>query len=155
VTNGYGLKHHIILRVVDFKGSYEYSASIKKDEKLLFTALDWNNKYNGFFSKDIGKQGDPEKLIMAPKWLYSPGIDPGHWEGGIGNMPLKAKNADQYLLTIQSPEEFPNLYTTSDFKNLTKITNLAPQQNYNWYHTKLIHWKTFDNKTGAGVFIHP
>ncbi len=151
MTNGYGRRNKIVLRYT-YAVNPDVSQEPIKENNILLAAFDEKNKNNGFFRLNLNKPGDPEKLIMAPNVFYFPEnfsmVDfPYRW--------VKARDADVFLLTRESPTEFPNIVLTKDFKNFTQISNLEPQKEYNWLTSELIRYKTLDAKPGAGILFKP
>ncbi|WP_350605801.1 prolyl oligopeptidase family serine peptidase [Pseudoalteromonas sp. MER144-MNA-CIBAN-0113] len=70
----------------------------------------------------------------------------------------KAKNADKYLFTEQTYQQFPDIYQTdSNFKQPQRVTNLNPQiSNFAWGQApELISYKGFDGEDLQGVLIKP
>ncbi|MFM6924444.1 MAG: hypothetical protein ACKOU7_03010, partial [Ferruginibacter sp.] len=48
------------------------------------------------------------------------------------------------------------LYTSTDLKNLTQLTDIAAQQkDYNWLTAELVKWKMFDGKMSEGILYKP
>ncbi len=67
----------------------------------------------------------------------------------------KANNANVYLITYSTATEYPNLQLTKDFKTFKQLTTLAPQSDYNWLTSELIHWNSFDGKRAEGILYKP
>lgn len=70
----------------------------------------------------------------------------------------KAKNADKYLFTEQTYQQFPDFYQTDfSFKKPQRITDLNPQvNNFAWgQKPELINYKGFDGEDLQGVLIKP
>ena len=149
LTNGYGLKSDVIFSLVLDNGS---ESIISKDKPLIFSAFNNQNKTNGFFSKRLDKLGDPEVLTMGA-YVY-------HLEsrnsirGFIGN-PIKAKNAEKYIVQRMSATESPNYFSTSDFKSFIPLSNFQPQKDYNWYTAELHSWRSGDGRSLQGILYKP
>jgi dipeptidyl aminopeptidase/acylaminoacyl peptidase len=146
LTNGYGKKNNITFRIANKKRDGNYD---KKDISLLM-AFDNNNMKNGFFrlSNEVGK--DPINLSMSDH-LYG---FPGHIELTPGT-PIKAKNANTWLVVRQRADSARNVYSTDDFKRFKQITNFYPEQKFNWISSELIKFRTTDNKETKGVLYKP
>jgi dienelactone hydrolase len=138
VTGGYGKKNKIVLRYVRTDREKRF---IGADEQILMDAFNRTNKYDGYFTKKINVAGDPILLSMEP----------------ISNvMPLKAKQAEVYVLGRMNVQEAANLYTTTDLKTFTRLSTINPQQkNYNWMTSELVKWKMFDGKEAEGLLFKP
>src|ERR1039458_177717 len=99
---------------------------------LLLAGENLKTMDSGFFRGSIDG-GEPIQLMMAAK----------SWSA-----PVKAKDADVYLLTAQTFNEFPDLISTdSSFKELRKVSNANPQKaQLLWGNAELV---TFHNSDGV------
>ena len=72
-----------------------------------------------------------QATVMSPKYLSAP---------------VKAKDADVYLLTAQTFSEFPDLVTTDgSFKELRKVSDANPQKaNLLWGTSEVVQFKNAD-----------
>jgi dienelactone hydrolase len=152
ITNGYGKKHHLVLRVWNEKSSDYDDPAIESDE-LLLVAFDKENKDNGFFKKNLRKNGDPEKLSLGPNLYYA--HNRFNTQFLYSRKILKAKSAGMYLLGCMSSHEFPNLCVTKDFKSFTVLSDLHPEKKYNWLTTELHSWRKDDGAVLQGVLYKP
>src|SRR5262249_38917488 len=86
--------------------------------------------------------GIPKQLQMAAKY-FTP--------------PVKAKDADVYLLTAQSFTESPNLFTTdSSFKELRKVSDANPQQaGIRWGTSEIVQYKNADGVPLTAALYKP
>ncbi|MGN6417304.1 MAG: alpha/beta hydrolase family protein [Pseudobacter sp.] len=138
ITNGYGRKNKTELRIMDLDREVR---SWKIDEQLLFNAFNFSNKYAGFYTKKLDVSGDPVQLSMQPKGIV---------------MPMKAKDAEVYVLGIMDIKESMNVNVSSDLKTFTKLSDINQQQkDYNWLTVELVKWKMFDGKESEGLFFKP
>jgi dipeptidyl aminopeptidase/acylaminoacyl peptidase len=55
----------------------------------------------------------------------------------------------------QTPINAPNFFITKDFQDYKQLTDLQPQENYNWLSTKLISFKQLDGTQSQGVLYLP
>ncbi len=46
-------------------------------------------------------------------------------------------------------------FLTSDFRSFRRLTNLQPQNDYNWINSEIVTWKQFDGKTSQGILYKP
>ncbi|QJX00087.1 Acylamino-acid-releasing enzyme [Frigoriglobus tundricola] len=71
--------------------------------------------------------------------------------------PTKAKDADVYLLTVQTFSQYPDYYvTTPDFHELRRVTDINPKvKDYNWGTAVLIQFSSTDGDKLSGVLIKP
>ena len=138
ITNGYGKKNKLVLRYVDTDREKRF---IKPDENILLSGFNRVSKYDGFFSANLKSINDPVQLVMAP-YAYT--------------NPVKAKNAEHYIISRMNVRESPDVYATRDFKSLTKLSSINPQQQqYNWLTAELVKWKMFDGKQAEGLLFKP
>lgn len=156
ISGDYGVNNNIRFRLLNYDQGKQ--TIVNRNDTLLLTALNLNTKDNGFFRLVLTNHANLQKLLMEPKAYDVPFplnavLD---LSGQATPMsPQKAKNADTYLLTCMSSTEYPNLYTTVDFKHFKPITDFSPQKTYNWYTSELINWKMFDGKKADGVLYKP
>ena len=138
ITGGYGKKNKIVLRYVR---TDREKRSIVPDEQILLDAFNRTTKFDGYFTKKLNVAGDPIQLTMEP---YS------------HVMPLKAKQADAYIVGRMNVQEPANIYATTDLKSFTRLSAINPQQkDYNWLTSELVKWKMFDGKEAEGLLFKP
>lgn len=149
VTNGYGRRHQIVFRLaLDRQG-----APIGATDTLLLSAFDRRTKETGFYRIVLGKGGDPERLTMGPYLYHIP--DNGSILDISPFPPLKARNAEMYLVRRMSATESPNYFSTTDFKTFTPLSDLHPEREYNWLTAELVSWRALDGRTLQGVLYKP
>jgi dipeptidyl aminopeptidase/acylaminoacyl peptidase len=97
---------------------------------LLLQGENLKTMDSGFFRGSIDG-AEPTQLMMAAKSFSAP---------------VKAKDADVYLLTAQTFNEFPDLISTdSSFKELRKVSNANPQKaQLLWGNAELVAFKNSD-----------
>ena len=151
LTKGYGEKNKVRFRYLPFNRGYGDPITAK--DTLLFLAINEATKESGFFHLVMGI-GKLEKLEMSPHIYLCPPDDyiPGEQ---FSSQILKAKNTNVYLLSRMSSSEYPNLYVTEDFCIFRSLTELAPQKEFNWYTTELIHWTLSDGQSDEGILFKP
>ncbi|SEM04405.1 Prolyl oligopeptidase family protein [bacterium A37T11] len=155
LTKGYGKKHHVQLRVAtDDNLHYKFN----KDEKsIMFVGLDDSTKYNGFYMVNMKAIDSPRVLYSGP-YVFSISntlqlSNSGNFD--LGMAPIKATDVNAWLVKRQSSTEAPNYFYTTDFKNFEKITDVQPQQKYNWLTTELVTWELSDGTVCQGVLYKP
>jgi len=109
------------------------------DQRPLVKVFDRNTKAEGFYRLDLAKR------ITSP-----PPLAPYHFTAF-----QKAHDADVILVTRQDADCFPNIYATTDLKHFKALTNIQPQQNYNWLTSELVTWKTFNGSTCQAILYKP
>ncbi len=138
VTDSVGRKSQLTFRVIDLDREDRFLDPAKP---LLLRAVDEVSKASGFCQDKLGVAAAPTKIMMADK--------------NVGN-PQKARDAEQYLLTEQTFQEFPDLWTGASLTALTKISNANPQQSeYRWGSAELVSWRTEDGYPIRGILFKP
>lgn len=154
LTNGYGRKHGITLRYIMAFGK---SPVPYAGQDLLIGGFNQGNKDGGYFSKKLGTKGDPILLSMGP-YVYG-GVSSNLQFSVLLNpdleKPIKARDADVFIFRRQSEKEFPNLFLTKDFNQLTTLTDFQSQKEINWHTTELVTWKKFDGQLSQGILFKP
>ncbi|MGB9907835.1 MAG: alpha/beta hydrolase family protein, partial [Candidatus Saccharicenans sp.] len=139
LTRNFGRENKLVLRYLKLDPE-EKAISLKKP--LLLSAFDEVTKASGFYRLEPQKNSKPERLIYQPKML-----------SGL----QKAKKAEKYVFTMQTFEEFPDLWVSGpDFQDLKKVSQANPQQaNYLWGQAELITYLNADGKELQAVLIKP
>lgn len=155
LTHGIGRKNKIMLRLV-YGDDGQGIPNIYSDKKpLLLTGVSDLTKDNGFFMTRSDISLDPTQLTMGPYVYYKDVSQILSGGVNVGMQPIKAKNAACWITQRESAKEHQNYFITRDFKIFSPITNLRPQEKYNWLTTELVTWKMFDGKTSQGVLYKP
>lgn len=150
ITNGYGRSHHIIFRLMGSGIGYIINP-IRQNNNMLLKAYNKDNKYSGFYRLAIGKPGNPEKLFMGP-FVMEKVLAISLVEDMI---PRKASDVNVWIVKKQSDVDAPNYFMTKDFKTFNRLTNVQPQQRYNWLSAELRHYKQLDGRMTDGVLYKP
>lgn len=156
VTQGYGLSHHVKLRIITDENSSPVKTYHLKN-KLIFTGYNVENKNNGFFWTILGTKQQPRILTLGSYHYY---VDLSQIPGAADEFDesqvfIKAARANVWVVKRQSAIDAPNYFATSDFKQFTPISNLAPQLNNNWLSTQLISYKQLDGTKCQGILYKP
>jgi dienelactone hydrolase len=160
LTNGYGFKNHIKLRII-YEDADSYNKNIYTgQERLLLTGFSTLNKYNGFLKLDLSvNDRDPQCLIMAPYRFYMTESQKAHYYSfsveGIRPLEFDGGNNKFWVIQRQNASSYPNYFLTTNFKSFDPLTELEPQRKYNWLTSELITWKQFDGKIAQGVLYKP
>ncbi|MBB5437281.1 dienelactone hydrolase [Pedobacter sp. AK017] len=126
--------------------------------KLVLTAVNMENKDNGFYALQLDSRSLPEKLCMGPYIVYLGGLTYGQEYWGSyskGRRPLKAADADVWLLVRQSTTEAPNFFIAQGLKIFNALTNLQPHKDYNWLGAELVNFKQQDGSKCKGILYKP
>jgi dienelactone hydrolase len=156
LTNGYGKRHHTKLRLT-YGGEY-FSAppSFNEHAPLLISAFNTLTKYNGFYEIRSRKKVGPVLLTMEPCTMYHVSSQLPKYNELVGSMrPIKARDADVWIISRMTASEAPNYLTTTNFKKFRPLTDLQPQRNVNWLTSELINWKENDGTPMQGILYKP
>lgn len=137
ITNGFGRRTKTSFDYVrlDFEKRF-----IQPNETILLRSLNKDNKYGGFYTVAVNASADPKVLTAGP-YMFS--------------NPVKAKNAESYLVQRSNISQ-SELFATTDMTTLTQLTDVASQQKeYNWITAELVRWKMFDGKMSEGILYKP
>ena len=152
VTDSVGRTRSLVLRLVPtrrggagsgggFFGGGGVREGIDPAEPLLLRAVNEETKASGFFRDRLGVRAGPEEIVMAD-------ISYG--------TPVKAEDADQWLVTKSTFVEFPNLWAGSSLANLNRISDANPQQkDFNWGSVELVRWVSSDGVPLKGLLYKP
>jgi dipeptidyl aminopeptidase/acylaminoacyl peptidase len=107
----------------------------------LFHAENLKTWQSGFFRGSL-EGSEPKQLLLANKSFA---------------MPVKARDADVYLLTAQSFSEFPDLAVTDGaFKELRKVSHANPQQaQLIWGRSEVVPFKNADGVPLTAALYKP
>ena len=129
ITMGYGRGHEVRLRYVRTETDAR-ERWIDPAKPLLLQSESLKTMDSGFFRGSLDG-AEPKQLLMAAKSF---------------SLPVKAKDADVYLLTEQTFNEFPDLMTTDGaFKELRKVSDANPQKaQLLWGNAELVSFRNSD-----------
>ncbi len=146
ITNGDGKRYRTTYRYPKLDVE---QITVPTDKPLLLTTIVERTKATGFAQCTIGGHGSDDGVVSKTTQLIKQ-------DKSLTGL-VKAKDADQYLFTQQTFEEYPDLWTSSaKFDDARKISNVNPQQSqYTWGHEQLIDYKTGDGKQLNAVLIKP
>lgn len=110
-------------------------------EPLVLHAVNTETMASGFYRAQLGVKKDPEKIVMSDLAYGTP---------------VKAANADEWMVTKSTFTEFPNLWVGSSLTNLNQISDANPQQKqYNWGTAELVRWRSADGIELKGILYKP
>jgi dipeptidyl aminopeptidase/acylaminoacyl peptidase len=141
VTAGYGRAHDLRLRYTPVEAENPRERWIDSTRPVILTALSLKTFETGLFRASLDGS-EPEQLVLSSKTL-SP--------------PVKAKDADVYLLTEQSFNEFPDLVVTdATFKELRKVSDANPQKaQLLWGTSEVVPFKNADGVPLTAALYKP
>jgi hypothetical protein len=96
-------------------------------EPLMLRAVNTETMASGFYRDQLGAKKEPEKIVMSDLAYGAP---------------VKAANADMWMVTKSTVTDFPNLWAGPSLTSLAQISDANPQQkDYNWVSAELVHWR--------------
>ncbi|MDC0160664.1 prolyl oligopeptidase family serine peptidase [Gemmatimonadales bacterium] len=136
LTGNVGTQRGIRLRVVETDATAE---TINLSEAILFKAYGEWTKEEGFFQLD---GGDLKELT---------------WEARRFSYPLKATDEDRYLFTVQTWQDFPDLWVSNgNFSDRQRISTANPQQTeFLWGSRILFDYALSDGTPLQGTLAIP
>ncbi|PWV55503.1 prolyl oligopeptidase family protein [Chitinophaga sp. S165] len=147
ITGGYGKSKKIKFSIIENQDQFKKTG---KGDEIIVAAIDDSTMDNGFYKITLSSFSTPKRLLWGPHLYYFPGL----FIGGP-RPPLKALNADVYLMIRQSDTESPNLMVTKDFIGQHFITDIHPEGTFKWYNTKLVSWTTSCDESAKGILYIP
>jgi dienelactone hydrolase len=142
LTNGLGRRLKMKFKLIDINRTQ----SIKIGDTVILSAYSYTTKFSGFYQLIINKKNSLKCLFMGPN----------NFKNEFGeSLPIKATDATTYLIRIQSPSLFPNIFTTKDFIKFTKVSNIHPEYSYNWPTPELVKFESSDKTPITGVIYKP
>lgn len=143
VTNGYGRANKIVLRAQLFRNNDPRKPSniINAKKPLLLTSFNEKSKENGFYQVNVAKKSSLKEIIQS--------------ENAYKRL-ISNEDNSIFALSRENYVEYPDLYLTKDFVNLTRLTDINPQQkNYNWGTAELVKWTTPNGYAAEGILYKP
>jgi dipeptidyl aminopeptidase/acylaminoacyl peptidase len=140
ITAGYGRKQDLRLRYIRTESDPK-EAWIPLGKPLMLQGENLKTWGTGFFHASLDG-GDPKPLAMAEKTFSTP---------------VKAKDADVYVLTAQTFHEFPDLLITDgSFQELRKVSDANPQKSkLLWGTSEVVPYKNADGVALTAALYKP
>jgi len=114
---------------------------IDPSKPLMLHAMNTETMASGFYQEQLGGRHAPEKIVMADLSYGTP---------------VKAADADEWMVTKSTFTEFPNLWVGHSLTDLAQISDANPQQkDYNWGTAELVHWRSADGVELKGILYKP
>jgi len=143
LTAGEGRRRKLQFRYVRFANEDDpRDRWIDPSKPMLLHAEHMVTRETGFYRTRFDAPEAPRKLTMAAQSFGTP---------------VKAKNAEVYLLTSQTFRDCPDLYVTdAAFSSLKRVSDTNPQQaQYVWGSAELVRFKNTDGVPLSGVLYKP
>lgn len=140
VTAGAGREANLRFRAVRLDGSP--GEAWAPDAELFLSAFNPRTKEAGFARTRMNAGGAPEILLLEDRNFSNP---------------TKAANADVFLFTQETFQEFPDLWVARpDFSDRRRLSEANPQQaDYRWGTAELVEWISADGIPLQGVLMKP
>ena len=141
ITAGYGRAHDLRLRYIRTEAENPRDRWIDPAKPFMLQGENLKTWQTGIFRASLDGRV-PQQLAMAAKYFTAP---------------LKAKDADVYLLTAQSFSEFPDLVVTDgSFKELRKVSHANPQkEQLLWGTAEVLPFKNADGVPLTAALYKP
>jgi dipeptidyl aminopeptidase/acylaminoacyl peptidase len=162
VTNGWGRNNAMQLRLVNTGGFPNAKLPTSDDQYIIrdnFLVSGFNNQSKENVMLQIAvDHSNHTKLTQLSK------IDHKYWystvntnilgQSGLDTRVIKARDANKYIVTRMSANEYPNIYFTNDFKKFIPLTHLAPEKKMNWLTSQLMKFKVGETSVN-GILYKP
>ncbi len=132
---------HFTLLRVQSPDDFQPFHGVELSKPQLLGAENRHTHDTGFYRLDPGAK-EPKLLIMGARRY---------------GQPTKAKDADVYLLTVQTFSTYPDYFvTTPDFNELKRVTDINSRvKDFNWGKAELVHFTSTDGVPLSGVLVKP
>lgn len=157
ITQGYGRKNHVVLAITE----YLHDNIFYPNDTLLLAGFNRKTKQNGFFKLRLNSHGPIEAGAMNSYSYCIPRTVPDTKGRGTINedisagWPIKAEDANIYVVSRMSATESINYFYTTDFRKYIRISNVSPELHYNWLTCQLVHWKSSHGQSFQGLLYKP
>ena len=135
VTHFVGHKQHIIFRLPHETTCYN------PDAKVILEAFNDNNKDQGYYSLVLNRSQGLDSLSMLPVKRREAVI--------------KARNSNAYLVFLENTTSTRNVFYSSDLKHFIPLSNIHPEEKYNWITSELVTWQRDNGVNYHGVLYKP
>jgi dienelactone hydrolase len=138
LTGKFGQARNVQFRFADLY--FKYEKTIEKDAPLLLKVISQVTRDEGYGQVLAGRENKLNMLKLMPC----------HFE-----MLQKARDAEIYCVQMESAEQSPNQFITTDFKTFIPLTDNHPESAYNGVTSQLFSFKTSDGKSTQGILFRP
>jgi len=138
VTDSMGRRNNMRFRIIRTDPT---ERQLNPNAPVLLSAFDNHSKQDGFYTDRLDRVAAPVRIVMQ--------------DVGFGN-PIKARNAEMFVVTRSTFRDFPDLYAGSRLDQVTRISNANPQQaEFRWGTAELVEWNSDDNAPLQGILFKP
>ncbi|NOQ27240.1 MAG: prolyl oligopeptidase family serine peptidase [Bacteroidales bacterium] len=140
-----GKQSRINYRIIDFRDyilDEEVEEGIDPTKSIYLTGYNEISRNDGFYKMASVDPSTPTELMSGSYSL---------------SIPLKAKDAEVFVYTKETFDQFPDLLITeNDFKKSKSISEVNPQQvDFLWGTKELYSWTSLDGRKLEGLLIKP
>ncbi len=141
LTDSLGRRENLTLRLIALDNNAD-ERWIDASKQTWLSAFDEDTKESGFYRARLDARRAPEKVMLDAVRYGSPS---------------KAANADVYMLTRSTFQDFPNLFVGPTINTAkTRITDAnAFQKEYSWGSAELVEWSSQDGVPQQGILYKP
>jgi len=118
------------------------SSTVNPEKLQYLYGFDETTKGSGYYRLRLDGQSEPETLLAGDFSLSTP---------------LKARNAETVLYTVETYEQYPELHISDlSFRRSCRLTGEGTQQEgIRWGTAELVSWTSLDGKKMEGVVYKP
>jgi len=151
LTGRFGFRNHIKFRLV-YEGEDQ-----RRPGKLLLSAFNTSTKQNGFYLCSADKDMAPTRLVMEDVSYYRVQRTDINVELTLDYpfRPVKARDADVFIVRKMTSEKSPNYFLTEDFRKFAPISQVYPEAQYNWLTATLMSFQTGGGRLEKGILYKP
>ena len=115
--------------------------AIPRDEPVFLRAFHLTEKSSGLYRDRIEGSRPPERLVYGDRAWQSP---------------VRAEDADRYLVASSTFQEYPEVQLTTDFRDFTPVSETNPQQaEFSWGSAQLYEWTSAEGERLQGILYTP
>lgn len=124
----------------------------KDGDILFFQGYNLENKNCGFYKLELSR-GKKVQFLSEGPYQYQKSYSYYNTLGG--HEAVKAKYTDAYFIMRQSASIAPNFFYTTDFKRFKDVTEVYPEEGFNWITSELHKYKDEKGEEYEGVLLKP
>lgn len=151
ITAGYGKSNNIKFKLLEFES---HNRILVEKRDYILSGYNLASKESGYFRINGLRPQVPIELFMGPV-ATSRSEDQIGIHAGEDIRPLKAKDANLYVVCMESEQTMPNLFQTSNFKDFVKLTSNNQNASVNWLTTELVSFRLPNGSYTQGILYKP
>lgn len=144
LSQSFGKRNKELLRIITS------SEELSLQDKWIISSFNEVNKKNGFYLLDPKQNNIPIALSSGDCLYYNPSS-----YSSKGAKPVRAKNKNTWIVRQESTQKSANYFTTTNFKAFTPLSNIHPEERFNWLSSELIHFDDLDGNPLKAVIYKP